>query len=54
MLEQDSDDEALNLTVDSPENDHDDEEEEDHQSSHNEGENLINILPTPINGIIFF
>lgn len=31
-------------------NDDEEEEEEEHQSSHNEVENLINILPTPING----
>ncbi|XP_066154685.1 DDB1- and CUL4-associated factor 5 [Euwallacea fornicatus] len=47
VLEQDSEDEALNLTVHSPQNGDND---EDNHSSNNEEENLVNILPTPLNG----
>lgn len=47
VLDQDSDDEALNLASSSPEDTY---SVDNDQSSNNDEENLVNIIPTPLNG----
>lgn len=51
VLDQDSDDEAINLAASSPQNGYNGDE---NHSSNNEEENLVNILPTPLNGKFIF